>query len=113
MMTATEAIRKLKDRGDLNDAQAEAIVEVIETWHAERAVTRDYLDARLGTFEARVDARFDTFHAQTDGRLGTLEQRLDAKLSDLRARVEAKLRGQLLQIGGLIIVATIIQHYWR
>ena len=80
MMTATEAIRKLKEKNQFTDEQAESIVDVIEVWHAERAVTRDYLDNRL---------------------------------AELRAWTEGKLRGLLVQIGGLILVATIIQHYWK
>jgi hypothetical protein len=93
-MTATEAIRKLKERG-LPDEHAESIVDVIETWHAERAVTRDYLDAKLDFTRDHLDAK-----------LGQLS-------SDLRAWMESKLRAQLWQIGSLILVATVLNHFWR
>jgi hypothetical protein len=44
-MTTAEAREKLKTHG-LNDDQAVGMVDVLEIWGQERAVTKDYLDAR-------------------------------------------------------------------
>src|SRR3954453_5370513 len=81
----------------------DAIVRATELAEDEmHPVTRDYLDARL---------------AQTTGELrkemADLRTELQKGLADLRTWAEGKLRAQLWQIGSLILIATVLNHYWR
>jgi hypothetical protein len=45
-MTTAEAREKLKTHG-LTDDRSAGVVDVLEVWGQERAVTKDYLDAHL------------------------------------------------------------------
>jgi hypothetical protein len=93
-MTTAEAREKLKTHG-LTDDQAVGVVDLLEVWGQERAVTKDYLDARLT--ETVAGLRKD--------------------LADLRVEFSDKLREQTRWLTSTFVVlmpaAVIRQHFWR
>lgn len=96
-MITAEAREKLTHHG-LSPEQAAGVVDVLEVWGQERAVTKDYLDARLAELKA-------------DLRKGIGDLR--AEFGILRSDVEAKLRGHLIWIISVIVLGVIVQHWWR
>jgi hypothetical protein len=42
-----------------------------------------------------------------------MEEHLDRRLAELREWVESKFRAQTWQIVSFLIVATLINHYWK
>lgn len=97
-MTTAEAREKLTHHG-LSPEQATGVVDVLEVWGQERAVTKDYLDARLAELK-KADLRKE---------IGDLR----AEFGVLRSDVEAKLRGHLIWITSVNVLGVIVQHWWR
>jgi hypothetical protein len=81
-MTTAEAREKLIKHG-LTDDQAAGVVDVLEVWGQQRAVTNDYLDARLS------DVR--------------------REMADLLSRINA----QTVWITTVIVVGVVVQHFWK
>jgi hypothetical protein len=84
------------------EAQAEVMAEAF-IFNVDSLVTKDYLDARLGTLEAnmdgnigsleaKLDRRIDSLEAKLDGRVDSLEAKLDGKIDFLAARMDGKFR---------------------
>ena len=65
-MTTVEAREKLTQHG-LSADQAAGVVDVLEVWVQERAVTRDYLDARLAELKADLRQEFGALSKEMDG----------------------------------------------
>jgi hypothetical protein len=132
-MTTAEAREKLTHHG-LTSEQAAGVVDVLEIWGQERAVTKDYLDARLTELKADLRKEIADLRAEFDSKLvelraefgqlraefgnlraefGGLRAELGVKLGDLRAQYEAKLRGQTVWITTVIVLGVIVQHFWK
>jgi hypothetical protein len=85
-MTTAEAREKLIKHG-LTDDQAAGVVDVLEVWGQERAVTKDYLDARLS------DVR--------------------REMADLKADLLSRINAQTVWITTVIVVGVVVQHFWK
>ena len=78
-MTTAEAREKLTQHG-LSDDQAAGVVDVLEVWGQDHAVTKDYLEARLA--ELKADVREDISDLKTD--LGNLRADLLKEIGGLK-----------------------------
>jgi hypothetical protein len=111
-MTTAEAREKLTQHG-LSPDQAAGVVDVLEVWVQERAVTRDYLDARLA--ELKADLRKELGEVRKE--MGELKADVRKDMGDLKADVHDSLRGLAIQFYGgvafMLFVATIVNHYWK
>ena len=125
-MTTAEAREKLTHHG-LTSEQAAGVVDVLEVWGQERAVTKDYLDARLTELKADLRKEIADLRAEFDSKLvelraefgnlraefGGLRAELGVKVGDLQAQYEVKLRGQTVWITTVIVLGVIVQHFWK
>ena len=72
------------------EPQADVQARVMGTWTEDRLVTREYLDQRLETQEARFDAKLAEVEARIDKRFVELEARIDQRFVELEARIDQR-----------------------
>ena len=90
------------------DVQAELMAEAF-VHNVDSLVTRDYLDARFGEFEAKIEARFIEFETRIEARFAEFEARFvetEAKFEARFAEQEAKFEARFAKIESQLAVHT-------
>jgi hypothetical protein len=103
-MTTAEAREKLTQHG-LTPHQAAGVVDVLEVWVQERAVTRDYLDARLAELKADLRKEMGDLKADLRKEIGDVREDMGNLKADLRKEIgdfRSELKGWVVTVAFLI-----------
>jgi hypothetical protein len=83
------------------EAQAEVMAEAF-IFNVDSLVTKDYLDARLGTLEANMDGKTGSVAAHIDEKIDSVAASLDAKIDSVATRLDGKIDSLAARLDGKI-----------